>query len=1176
MYLKQLKLAGFKSFVDPVTIPLQNSLVAVVGPNGCGKSNIIDAVRWVMGESSAKNLRGESMSDVIFGGSSQRKALGQASVELLFDNSMGSLSGQYASYQEIAVKRAVTRDGESFYYLNGTRCRRRDITDIFLGTGAGARSYSIIGQGTISRLIEARPEELRAYLEEAAGTSKYKERRRETLQRIATTRENLVRVADIRDELAKQLNRLEQQAKTAIRYKTLCDQERELKAKIAVLKWQGFETHRNEIHEKIQQLQLTMTAHQSCATNAYQLQMHTQLRWNDENEALQVLQMDFHQHNTEIARLEADRLQQQREKQRLALELERIQGDCLQFTQQIETDTALLQDCCEERGSLETQILIAREQFIEKQKQFEFLQVEEQSRQSRLRELQHELNQVQNTMQLNLTQASHNNQRIQEIKVRLQRIDEEKSVLQAQSGHFDVSEQEALQANLQNDVAQQEEAVAEAIHEEKNLTEKLAISDKSIHEQKECVYQLSTQVAALQAWISSVLGRGDSSNGTFGPEWDDKTRLAEVIHVEQDWAPICEMIFSDVLQGIVTEEMPACIDAIRRQSIVQGVVVTAKEKRQVISQLPLLADKIHGIWPDYGFDVETIYAASSLDEALSWLPSIRSDESIVTQDGYWLAQGWIRIFNLQKIQESSVLVRQEACGKLQDSLKQAELILRQFDDDRAAIFAELTRNKQNLSKLQDSLSEMREQLRQCCSELALQKQRMEHVSAKTLQLSDEQEELNSRLEELLTIHVENNSQAEQAQAQKAILQQNLTSQNEEFASFQTSIKPAQQVLEDVRKSLHELELRMERAQLKVSQLEESLLRDHSRLATLKERLTLTTSTLEQLLAPDESSENDFASKLRQRQALEEQLNEKKQQINVLHEELGHCTQLNKEEEAKANAVKELIQQAQIEEQVLAAKANGVLEVLIDSGLLEPNENGESNLEPLLSSLAPGATLEMHEHELLQLVEKIKRLGAINLAAIDEYQIESERKKHLDQQNQDLVEALTLLESAIAKMDKEMLTRFQTLFTEVNNRFQILFPRLFGGGHASLELTCDNLLEAGVVVMARPPGKRNSSIHLLSGGEKAMTAVALVFAIFQLNPSPFCMLDEVDAPLDEVNIGRFCDLMKEMAGLVQFLFITHNKTTMKLAEQLIGVTMREPGVSRIVAVDVEQALVMSDT
>ncbi len=1167
MYLKQLKLAGFKSFVDPVTIPLHSALVAVVGPNGCGKSNIIDAVRWVMGESSAKNLRGETMTDVIFNGSSHRKPLGQASVELVFDNSMGSLSGQYGSYQEIAVKRLVTRDGESSYFLNGTRCRRRDITDIFLGTGAGVRGYSIIGQGTISRLIEARPEDMRGYLEEAAGTSKYKERRRETLQRMSSTRENLLRVSDVRDELAKQLQRLEQQAKTATRYKTLCENERRLKAEICGLKWRDLDTQSRHLHEQMQQLKLTVASHQAKATHAYQLQTQTRLQWVDENDALQTLQTNFYQQTAEIARLEEHLAQKQRDKQRLFSEKEQLQEDCLQLSEQIKNDKESLQDHAEERAYLQEQSMLFRDLWRQKQQQVHDLELKAQGVHHRCVELQQKLNQTQNAVILAKTQAAHHEQRCGEIKTRLQHNLSEQAALQALSGDYSRVEQEKKQRDLQHDVTLKAGAVQQAIMHGQELAAQQAVIDKALNQQKERVYQLSTRLAALEAWISAALGRGETSSRADLPDWSSKTYLAEAIHVEQAWAGVCEMILGDVLQSLVVDDLTPCTEALQHQSLEQGIFVTPQLKTPSDGHFPRLVDKIAGVYPHYALNMVTIYAAQHLDEARRWLPFIGADESIVTPEGHWLGHGWLRIFNLKNVQDTSVLARQEERVQVKNNLVHAELMLSQHLESQAVMSAQIATHHQTLLVLQEQWSMSRENLRECEAELMSQQHRQEQMLLKAQYLTDEQLTLRDQLEDLQRLLMDYEQQAAQAEQQHSQFNEALLVLDTERAALQDNLAPYQQEVEEARKKVHELELNMERAQLNVNQLQANLCRDDARYNTMAQRLSVITSRWLELEKPHDVSQEELTEKLQQQQALEQRLNDKKNQMSVLNEALAYHGQINQEEEGKANALKEKIQQMQLEEQIARTKADGVLEGLTALGC---------SLNDVLHTLSVESTLISHEQELVGLLEKIKRLGAINLAAIEEYEVESERKKYLDQQNDDLTDALALLESAIATIDHEMQQRFQTTFAEVNVRFQQLFPRLFGGGHAALELTCDNLLEAGVNVMAQPPGKRNSTIHLLSGGEKAMTAMALIFAIFQLNPSPFCMLDEVDAPLDELNVNRFCALMKEMAGCVQFLFTTHNKVTLLLAEQLIGVTMREAGVSRIVAVDVEQALLMSET
>src|SRR3990167_1640511 len=1003
MYLKQLKLAGFKSFVDPVTIPLQSALVAVVGPNGCGKSNIIDAVRWVMGESSAKNLRAETMSDVIFSGSSHRKALGQASVELLFDNSMGSLTGLYGSYQEIAVKRLVTRDGESSYFLNGTRCRRRDITDIFLGTGASSRGYSIIGQGTISRLIEARPEELRAYLEEAAGISKYKERRRETLQRIGATRLNLQRVSDIRDELGKQLQRLEQQAKTAGRYKALCERERRLKAEICGLKWHGFDKQRSHQSEQIQQFNLIATNHQTKATHAYQLQTEVRLQWVEENDVLQIVQTNFHQQTTDIARLEEHLAQQQREKQRLLAELLQLQGDCLQLSEQIKSDTDALEKHREERVYLDEQVTVFRVQLIEKQGQIDALQVQEQAGLDSLVELQQTLNQTKNSIALAQTKATHNNQRCGEIKARLQNNLSEQAALQAMSSDFNIDALQANQESLQTKVAESEEAVAEATAHLQQLIAQLAMTDKALQQQKDTVYQLSTRLAALDAWLLAALGRSEASFGGLSPDWGAKARLAEVIDVEEAWAPVCEMILGEILQGVVMDSIDVCTEALRSQALPQGLFVTPQLRQSTASQFPRLVEKIHGVCPHYVLDIAKIYAAANFDEALAWLPLIGPDESIVTEDGHWLGSGWLRIFNLHVMQETSVLARQDERAQLREELVHAELLLSQYTAEHAAIGVQIAQNNQEIPVLQQRLSASHEHLRQCLSERSNQQERLEQSSLRTQYLTDEEFTLNEQLEELLMALTENEQQVQAAEVRYETLKVSLIEQNEVRAVFQESVKPYQQGVEALRNNVHESELKIERAQWRITQLEESVLRDEARHHTISTRLRAAKSRLAELTEPNDYSQEVLTEKRLQHQDAERLLNEKKHQISLLSCELEHQTEVNKDEEAKVVAIKDKIQQAKVEEQVLLVKANGVLEALTQLGCAH---------DEVLQSIPVEATLASHEQELVSLVEKIKRLGAINLAAIEEYEIESERKKYLDQQDQDLTEALALLEAAI--------------------------------------------------------------------------------------------------------------------------------------------------------------------
>ncbi|WP_347252029.1 chromosome segregation protein SMC [Legionella sp.] len=1165
MHLKQLKLAGFKSFVDPTIVPFPSQLVAVVGPNGCGKSNIIDAVRWVMGESSAKNLRGESMVDVIFNGSSQRKAVGQASVELVFDNSMGRLTGQYSSYQEIAVRRVVTRDGESAYYLNGSRCRRRDITDIFLGTGAGARGYSIIGQGTISRIIEARPEELRAYLEEAAGVSKYKERRRETVLRIEHTRENLARVADIRDELDKQLQRLERQAKAAERYKVLKAEERLCKAEILALKWRALTDEQQKKQTELKVLLLDYEKHQANAAEAYKQSTAIREKYHEDNEAFQQHQAHFYQLATDIARLEESVQQHQREKQRLQIDQQQMQADWQQANHQVTQDQDALQTSEELLINLQKNLQAAQEEFECKQQVLQEKQLEQSSWNTKTQHVQACLASALREMQIEQVRLQHLNERRQQMGTRLEKIDDELKLLELESPSSDLAAQQEMLRSLQTTVRFEEDKHQQLHDACFKLREKLTETEKLLHQAQDKVHRLNTQQASLLAAQQTALGRQANASANLA-HWADKPRLVEKIKVEKEWQFACEMVLAESLQAIIVDSLEDIWFAVSELEESSALFVTANQEVQTQISYPRLLDKISGYKPNWMHSLDKIYIASSLQEALTHLKHLSPEESMITAEGYWLGKGWIKIAGKEIQDEPSLLLRQEEITSLQETLRVAQDDLTALKDLRDLLYGQVKENEEQLESVRQSLSTHKENLRACQAEIAQKERDLQQIQHRKSALAEEREDLHIHLEELIS----QQTRAEQlllAKSQDIKTHEREQEQlNSEKATLEMALQNSRIALEDVRTVLHQSQLTVDREKLKIQQLSDNLKRERSRLETLTERMETLAYRLLQMEMPDTTLSESLAVKVAQHNELETELNRQRDALASLTKELEVLEVTVRTEEKQARLIQEKIQQEQIQEQALAVRASGILESLAEF---------DTTIDALSASIPTEVNQNLREQQLQDIVEKIKRLGAINLAAIEEYETESQRKQHLDEQYNDLTEALATLDAAIEKMDKETHQRLQATFDEVNTAFQALFPRLFGGGRALLELTCDNLLEAGILVMAQPPGKRNSTIHLLSGGEKAMTAVALVFAIFQLNPSPFCMLDEVDAPLDDANVRRFCDMVKEMSQFVQFLFITHNKVTMELAEHLIGVTMREPGVSRIVAVDVEQALAMTE-
>ncbi|WED43222.1 chromosome segregation protein SMC [Legionella cardiaca] len=1166
MQLKELKLAGFKSFVDLTVVPFPSQLVAVVGPNGCGKSNVIDAVRWVMGESSAKNLRGESMTDVIFNGSTNRKAVGQASVELVFDNSLGRLTGQYGSYQEISVKRVVTRDGESYYYLNGSRCRRRDITDIFLGTGAGARGYSIIGQGTISRIVEARPEELRAYLEEAAGVSKYKERRRETLVRINHTRENLARVADIRDELDKQLQRLERQAKAAERYKVLKAEERLYKAEILALKWRGLTEEQITRQAAIKQFLAEYESHQANAAEAFKQSTLFREKLHEDNEVFQQVQTNFYQLATEIARLEEAIGQNKREKQRLQADQQQIQIDWQTATNQIQQDTELLQNSEQSLETLNKNWQSLQTEFCDKERLLQDIQKQQADWNSKAQSMQIESNKAIRVVEVEQLRLQHIAQQRQHVLTRLEKIAEEQRLIEIDSLKETLVTQKETLKLLAMQIEEQEIGYQQIATETSACREQLAATEKKVLEAQDNVYHLTTKQAGVFAAQQTALGR--TKTLTSLELWENKPRLVEKLTVDKEWQYACELVLNDGLQAIVLDSLDELLANISTIPANTALFLTPRQiKETVKSNYPRLVDKITGFQPNWLPSLDNIYAANNLDEALAWLGNLSDLESIITPDGYWLSKQWIKIAKASAQEQTGLLLRQEELVILNKELSTAEEQLASLKIARDQLHQRLQEHSLSLDIAKQHLSVTRDNYKTCELDVNTKTHALQQAEIRENLLVGEHEELSLALEELAT---------DQHNAEQALLiATKATKQHEEEqhefvvqkTQWDNTLLSHRQAVDDVRAALHQSQLLYDREKIKIQQLTENVKREKLRLETLDDRMETLAARLLALETPEAGLHNNLQEKILQHRELEEQLSLFRENLNSLTRQLESFEALVRTEEKNAQLVQEKMQQEQMQEQALAVRASGIIESLTELDV---------QLKDLLANIPTDVSQEAHEQALAEIVEKIKRLGAINLAAIEEYDTELQRKQHLDEQYHDLSEALATLDAAIEKMDKETQQRLKNTFDEVNTAFQSLFPRLFGGGRAMLELTCDNLLEAGILVMAQPPGKRNSTIHLLSGGEKAMTAVALVFAIFQLNPSPFCMLDEVDAPLDDVNVGRFCTLVKEMSQFVQFLFITHNKVTMELADHLIGVTMREPGVSRVVAVDVEQALSMSSS
>jgi chromosome segregation protein len=1168
MRLTKIKLAGFKSFVDPTTIYIPSKLVGVVGPNGCGKSNIIDAVRWVMGESSAKHLRGDSMADVIFNGSSARKPVGHASIELAFDNSEGKLVGEYAGYNEIAIRRQVSRDGTSTYFLNGTRCRRRDITGIFLGTGLGPRSYSIIEQGMISRLIEAKPEDLRVFLEEAAGISKYKERRRETENRIRHTRENLDRLNDLLEEIDKQLEKLKRQSRAAERFKELKAEERQVKAELLALRYSALHGDCGDREKQLRELETAMEA-ELAAQRAVEAELE-KLREDlvVANESFNTVQGDYYRLGADVARIEQAIQHSRESRQQQQQELQRAEQTLGEIGEHIERDSRRLEQMVQDIGAIEPELLTTGEQAEESANA---LQAAEQAMQD-WREEWEDFNrrsaERSQSVQVERTRLDHLQRQMQQLDDRLLRMGQEQQNLDSNAPSDEVdrlirtaSEEEELAAAKQSLLMAAGQRINE-IRSGIDLREQETVALQSTH------HDLRGQLASLETLQQAALGQRSSAvSGWLDAQGlADAPRLAQEIEVESGWEHAVETALGQYLEAV-------CVDGFENAEQMlggfeQGAVALFNRGADVSAApangaLTPLTDKIRSALPMRAL-LDGIYTADSLPEALTMVASLSAGESVVTRDGIWLGQGWLRVAR-DTDEKAGVLQREREIGQLQEEIAGQAEQLESLRRDTATARDELVAAEQERDQLQTGYNEvhrrageLQAELSACRSRLEQHRNRSEDVSRETeelrVQKTREEEEYStarSRLDEALAgIETLTAEREERTRRQQA-----LTS---ELDAARERSRSAQQ-------AMHELALRAESLRTARDATDESLERMREQCRQLASRRDELSGILSHGDTPIVELESQLGQLLTQRAEVESRLGAARKHVEDIEHTVREQDQDRIRRERAVTGQRQQVEHDRMAWQEVKVRSDTLLEQINESGF---------DYEKLLEELEEGATAEAWAEQAETLEKRIQRLGPINLAAIDEFEEESERKVYLDAQHADLTEALDTLETAIAKIDRETRERFRETFDVVNKGFQERFPRLFGGGQAYLELTGEDLLDTGVTVMARPPGKRNSTIHLLSGGEKALTAIAMVFSIFELNPSPFCMLDEVDAPLDDANVGRYCDMVREMSGRVQFIFITHNKVTMEMANQLTGVTMNEPGVSRLVAVDVDAAVEMA--
>ena len=1170
MRLKQIKLAGFKSFVDSTTVTLPGNRCAVVGPNGCGKSNIIDAVRWVMGESSAKQLRGENITDVIFNGSNTRKPNNAASIELIFDNSDGRIGGEYAAYADIAIRREVSRDGQSNYLLNGTRCRRRDIQDIFLGTGFGPRSYSIIEQGMISQLVEAKPEELRVYLEEAAGISKYKERRRETHNRIKHTRENLERINDIREELGRQLDRLQRQAQAAERYRTLKTEESLLNAQLFVLRYQALKEGLGRREQKINALEMDLEK-----AIAEQRRVEAQIEgqrkgFSEQTEKVNSVQERFYKLGAQITHTEESLQFNRRRLVQLNEELERA------FKRSAEADQQITGD--------DEQIQRMQAEVTELQPQAESLSAADQSVQAALAELEDQNKEWQERWDTFNQQFSANEQeaqvqtsRIEYLQQLIARLDNRAQELTRlasdqpkQEGQL--VEQMALEIDgLESQSRSLDELMTECREELSVARQATQGLEQSLESARGQVQQLRQQAANLQAIQDAALGSNvpEAENWIADNDLLNAQRLGQNLSVVPGWEGAVESVLGRFMQALQVDDLAGFADTLSQLvegdlALVESRATDAVDARNEALALPtvrsLLRDRsLAGSSLLYG-----VFAAESAEVALSKRHQLTPGQSIITREGFWVGPDWMRALH-DADQTQGIIERGRAIESLALEIEEADAHLAKLVEQRQAARIQVETLEAKREELQRQANELNASLSDRRTDHGVTRVKLEEAAARQEQLRKESAEVVEQLAQEKNRLEQTRSAlavAETVRSEQSLVKADLQEQREHLGE---RLQRSRESARASRDKFHAVNVRLESVQ---SQLTVALTA-RERLRNQQTQLTEQMKGVEQGIAESRRPIPDLEAQLKEQLAsrvgVEEELRLARGNLEELESGIRALEAQRGSVSESVAKVREGLENERVQRQGMAVQESNLLEQLGATG---------HELTVVLQGMPEGATESAWVEEIERMSRRIQRLGAINLAAIEEFDSESERKNYLDAQAADLEEALDTLLEVMQKIDKETRIRFKETFDSVNTKLGELFPKVFGGGSATLELTGDDMLDTGVTLMARPPGKKNSSIHLLSGGEKAMTAVALIFAIFHLNPSPVCLLDEVDAPLDDMNVTRFAGLIREMSESVQFLVITHNKITMEMADYLMGVTMHEAGVSRLVSVDVDAAAALA--
>ncbi|OFE44396.1 chromosome segregation protein SMC [Acinetobacter towneri] len=1145
MRLSSLKLSGFKSFADSTTLHFKANRTAVVGPNGCGKSNVIDAIRWVMGESSARQLRGGSMQDVIFTGTAKRKPVGVASVELRFDNTYGKLGGAYNAYNELSVRRQVNRDGKSEYFLNGTKCRRRDITDIFLGTGLGPRSYAIIEQGMINRLVDAKPEEMRVFIEEAAGVSRYQARRRETMLHLDHTTQNLARLEDIASELKSQLKTLKRQSETAIQYKALESEIRTIK--VEVLSFQCEQSARlqqeytlsmNELGEsfKLVRSELSTLEHDLTATSElFQRLIHLstplQQEWQQAEKKLAELKMTLEQKQSLFQQNTAtlSQLEQQKAQTKERLQLIELQLESLVDQQENQQENLQQQDHLAQQQSQQFQDLKAQQQTQAAQ----YAQVKAQVEQQQQKHVH---------MQAQSEQLAKN----------ISRIEQQKQTLTQQFAQIQPQDQQEGMQQLQDEKTRLQ---AEMLTLEQNIqdsTQQLATLQASYNEHKAQCATLKSEIQILQSEQKNLNQLLIKQSPKSQADVVQLMQVLQLADVAKPHANLIEKFLAKWLSAQVVEADTEFQDSRARQLKVQVTLDSQTSKIQ-LSGCESLSDWIaspqSSLW-------QSVAITESLSQALALQTQLQAGQSILSLDGYHVGPDWV-----------IGLFYDEAAQAGQGALSH-RIRLEEIEQALAQHLPQYEQAEQQLPELQQQVQQLQQQLQQQQQQLRQQQQALQTLDVQMAKAESAAQAFAVQKQQLQHHLAQLDEQLEEDAMQKDDLEIDLHALAFKLEQALPQYKTLQFQVEQLNEQLDSSQQQFQQQQQEVELLRRQAVQTQQQIELLEKDITFLKAQYQQIVAQMEQAKKFVDPVQLELPALETQFSEQQQQTEKLQKTWQEWQVELHSVQSKQQQLTEQRQQQQQQDEQLRAKLEE--KRLAWQSAKSDYQHYSEQLKDLNSEIITGLQIDVasHQQKLVKAQQQFDKLGAVNLAASEEYEEVTARFAELSHQIEDLQNTVSQLQAAMKSIDQETRKLFMNTFDQINTELQELFPKVFNGGEASLSLEDD--WQSGVKLMARPPGKRNSSLALLSGGEKALTALALVFAIFRLNPAPFCVLDEVDAPLDDANVGRFCNLVKELSEQVQFIYITHNKLAMTMATDLLGVTMPEPGTSKLVTVNLEEA------